>query len=346
MSAKNTLKTLLEGIKFKSETAAKWMPRKGSDAIALERFMKLSPKQYRKLLVENTKVIETAMCQKEWGSITYEHVPSVAMARYAKAFGKHDGERFTEYKSGDTKVNASAVYPYDIVKTLLHGDSVMANKQWLAQPNYMVNSNERILPMCDVSQSMDKMVGDNPNLTCMLVCISLGIYISERNEGNFKNAFMTFSERPELQLLSGSLSERYKQLSTASWGMNTNLEKAFITILDQAVMNKVPESEMPTTLLILSDMEFDSATNRRNTALDMIKENYIRAGYNIPKVVFWNLHSKSSSNFPVQVTDKGVSLVSGFSPAILKGILTCDDMSPVNMMNKTINDPRYDLITI
>jgi len=57
---------------------AKWMPRKGKEAIALERYMKLSPKQYRKMLVEKTKVVEQLMCSNQWGTVTYEHVPSVA----------------------------------------------------------------------------------------------------------------------------------------------------------------------------------------------------------------------------------------------------------------------------
>jgi hypothetical protein len=347
MSAKNTLKSLLESIKFKSQTAAKWMPRKGKEAIAIERFMKLTPKQYRKLLVENTKVVETAMCQKEWGGITYEHVPSVAMSRYTKAFGKHDTDRFTKYKTGDTKVNAGAVYPYDVVKTLRFGDKTMANKQWVALPNYMENSGERVLPVCDVSGSMDQPAGSNANVTCMDVCISLGLYISEKNEGAFKNAFITFSEQPQLQYLNGNLSDRFNQLSRAEWGMSTNLESVFNLVLTRAKANRVPESEMPTMIMIMSDMEFNRCIrNQSASALDMIRQNYESAGYTMPKVVFWNLQSRNNGNFPVQVTDQGTALVSGFSPAILKSLMAGEDMSPVTIMNKTVHGARYEAITV
>ena len=324
---------------------AKWMPRKGKNAIALERYMKLTPKAYRKMLVEKTNVVETAMCSNEWGGITYEHVPSLAMARYSKAFDKHDNARFSTYKTGDTKVNASAVYPYDVLKTLRCGDKPMAVKQWGSLPNYMEDNNERILPVCDVSGSMSSPAGSN-NLTCMDVCISLGLYISERNTGIFKDAFITFSNKPQLQYLKGDLQSRYSQLQSADWGMSTNLEAVFSLILNQAIKFSLPESEMPTSVLIMSDMEFNSATKSGDSALDMIRRKFENAGYQMPKLVFWNIQSRRSGNFPAQVTDNGVALVSGFSPAILKSLLTGEDMSPVSIMNKTINTPRYECITI
>lgn len=326
---------------------AKWMPRKGKEAIALERFMGLKPKEYRKMLVEKTKVVEQLMCANQWESVTYEHVPSLAMARYSKAFDKHDQSRFSQYKTGDTKVNASAVYPYDVIKTLRYGDKDLSIKQWESLPNFMLDNKELLLPVCDVSGSMSSPVGSNSNLTCMDVCISLGLYISERNEGAFKDAFVTFSNTPQLQYLKGKLMDRFSQLQNADWGMSTNLESVFNLVLNQAKKFKVPVTEMPTTILIMSDMEFNSAVGRSGfSALDMIREKYESAGYPMPKLVFWNIQSRNAGNYPVQVTDEGTALISGFSPAILKSLLTGEDMSPIAIMNKTVNSPRYEAITI
>lgn len=326
---------------------AKWMPRKGKDAIALERFMGLKPKEYRKMLVEKTKVVEQLMCANQWESVTYEHVPSLAMARYSKAFDKHDQSRFSEYKTGGTKVNASAVYPYDVIKTLRYGDKDLSIKQWESLPNFMLDNKELLLPVCDVSGSMSSPAGSNSNLTCMDVCISLGLYISERNEGAFKDAFITFSNTPQLQYLKGKLMDRFTQLQNADWGMSTNLESVFNLVLNQAKKFNVPVTEMPTTILIMSDMEFNSAVGRSSfSALDMIREKYESAGYPMPKLVFWNIQSRNAGNYPVQVTDEGTALISGFSPAILKSLLTGEDMSPIAIMNKTVNSPRYEAITI
>lgn len=326
---------------------AKWMPRKGKEAIALERFMGLKPKEYRKMLVEKTKVVEQLMCANQWESVTYEHVPSLAMARYSKAFDKHDQSRFSEYKTGDTKVNASAVYPYDVIKTLRYGDKDLSIKQWESLPNYMLDNKELLLPVCDVSGSMTTPAGSNSNLTCMDVCISLGLYISERNEGAFKDAFVTFSNTPQLQYLKGKLTDRFTQLENADWGMSTNLESVFNLVLNQAKKFNVPVTEMPTTILIMSDMEFNSAVGGSSlSALDIIREKYESAGYPMPKLVFWNIQSRNAGNYPVQVTDKGTALISGFSPAILKSLLTGEDMSPIAIMNKTVNSPRYECIII
>lgn len=236
---------------------AKWMPRKGIVANKLRKLFRTTPKQYRKMLVGLTNVVESKMCAKDWENIDYSKLPSLASSRYQKSFNKNDNERYNEYKKslqdGTAKVNAGAVYPYDIVKSInMGGDKIVSEKQWESLPNWMEGSVERILPVVDVSGSMCVEVGGNPNLSCMDVALSLGMYISERNEGSFKDAFITFSSNPQLQYLTGNLSERLNQLRRADWGMSTDLEAVFNLILHQAKMNNVPESNMPTKILILS----------------------------------------------------------------------------------------------
>jgi hypothetical protein len=307
--------------------------------------MGLTPKDYRKMLVELTNVVETPMCAREFDKINYEHVPSVAMSRYSNAFQNRDAERFGAYKSalasGDAKVNAAAVYPYDITKNLHYGDSALAVEQWKALPNYMEGSTERVLPVCDVSGSMSTTVGGNT--TALEVCISLGLYISERNEGPFKNAFVTFSSTPELQYLTGDLKSRYMQLARAEWGMSTDLDATFNLILNQAIKHQVSESEMPTTILIMSDMEFNEAIDKDDTAITMIRKKYEASGYTMPKIVFWNLCSRRD-NFPVSANETGTALVSGFSPSILKTVLSGKSVNPVEMMLETLNVPRYEAV--
>ena len=346
----NAINLIIDNLKAKNGLLAKWMPRLGGKvpdqkkhiANKVRNAMSLTPKEYRKMLVELTNVVETPMCAREFDKINYEHVPSLAMSRYSKAFQTKDNARFGEYKdalvSGDAKVNASAIYPYDVTKNLIHGDSDLAVEQWKALPNFLEGSNERVLPICDVSGSMDTTIGGNT--TAMEVCISLGLYISERNEGPFKDAFVTFSERPELQYLTGDLKSRYKQLNSAEWGMSTNLEATFDLILNQATKHNVPVEEMPTCILIMSDMEFNQATNRFDNALGMIKNKYSESGYTMPKIVFWNLVSRHD-NFPVKSDEQGTALVSGFSPSILKTVLTGNAMDPIQIMLDTLNADRY-----
>ena len=330
---------------------AKWMPRKGVVANKLRKLFRTTPKQYRKMLVGLTNVVESKMCAGDWESIEYSKIPSLAASRYQKSFNQNDNERYNEYKKslqdGTAKVNAGAVYPYDIVKSMsMGGDNIVSEKQWESLPNWMEGSVERILPVVDVSGSMGVEVGGNPNLSCMDVAVSLGMYISERNEGSFKDAFITFSNNPQLQYLTGSLSERLLQLRRAHWGMSTDLEAVFNLILHQAKMNNVPEGNMPTKILILSDMQFNQATRRDSLgAQSMIEAMYEEAGYTKPNIIYWNLNAKGG-NFPVEFDKNGTALVSGFSPSILKSLLGGKNMTPESIMMDTVNDDRYSVVTV
>lgn len=338
---------------------AKWLPKKGVVFNRLRKTLNLKPKELRKMLVGLSNSVEQKMCAKEWETIEYSKVPSLAISRYNVAFTRNDETRYLGYldslKNGETKVNVGAVYPYDIIKTLKRGkEATLANEQWNSLPNFMEGCDELILPMVDVSASMGCSVGGNPNLTCMDVAISLGMYISERNEGDFKDMFMTFSSNPQIQKLMGTLEQRYRQLSRAEWGMSTNLEMAFKTLLNQAIKFDIPQEGMPSKVLILSDMEFDSATSESwnteptwdPTAMSMIDDLYTDAGYTRPGIIFWNLNA-SDKNFPVRFNDEGVALISGFSPSILKSLLSNpNSLTPINIMLETINNERYSNITV
>lgn len=309
--------------------------------------MGLSPKKYRKTLVNLTKVVETQMCAKDWNNINFSHVPSLAAARYKKAFFKNAKDAYSAYlealKNGDptVKVNAGAVYPYDVIKTARNGDreaTQLVISQWNALPNYVGDAN--ILPMVDVSGSMEFPVS-GANVTAMDVALSLGLYLADKNTGDFKDCFLTFSGSPELLKLRGNIIDKMNQMESSSWGMNTNLHAAFELILKTAKANNVPGKEMPKTVLILSDMQFDSCVTHDDSAIEMIARKYENAGYNMPKVVFWNL--RDAGNVPVKFDASGVALVSGFSPAIMKSILAGKEFTPEAIMMDTIMNSRYDL---
>lgn len=323
---------------------AKWMPRKGQIAAELRNFMGLSPKTYRKLLVNATKVVETNMCAKEWDKINYSHVPSIAASIYKKAFDRNDHDRYKEYRdglvSGTTKINASAIYPHDVIKSLSSGIIDVSIAQWDALPNYMSDVN--VLPMVDVSGSMGCPVGGAKNLTCLNVAVALGLYCADKNRGAFKDMFLTFSTNTKIEILKGNIVDKMNQMNRADWSLSTNLMGAFDAILNVAVNNKVPEADMPKFLLILSDMQFNQAVRADDTAYKAIGKKYADAGYDVPKIVFWNLNSHD--NVPVQFDTRGTALVSGFSPAIMKSILGAKDFTPLSIMLDTVNVERYNVL--
>jgi hypothetical protein len=153
---------------------------------------------------------------------------------------------------------------------------------------------------------------------------------------------LTFSSHPELVRLSGTLSEKLAQMNSSEWGMSTNLVLAFEKILEAAVLGGVPEENMPQTLLILSDMQFDRCVKFDHSAYQMIENRYQAAGYRVPNVVFWNL--ASISTVPVRFDQRGTALVSGFSPAIMRSVLSAADLTPYGIMLATVDTPRYSVL--
>ena len=326
--------------------AAKWMPRQGPLAAEIRAFFGMSPKFYRKSLVEMTKVVEQNMCANTWTEINYSHVPSLAAARYQKAFKKHDPAGYEAYKAklstGEAKVNAAAVYPYDVIKSRrFGGDDKVIQAQWDSLPNYI--GDELVLPVVDVSGSMSTPVGGNTNLRCIDVSVSLGLYLADKNKGPFKDMFLTFSEKTKLEVLKGNLIDKLNQLESSDWGMSTNLHGAFEAILKYAVKGKVSAKDMPKYILIMSDMEFNTCTKYDDSAMQMIERQYSAAGYEVPNIVFWNLNARAG-NVPVKYDKKGVALVSGFSPSIMTSILAAEDLDPASVMMQTLNSPRYAVI--
>jgi hypothetical protein len=331
----------------KNGLCAKWMPRKGPIALALRTQLRLAPKAYRKLLVNLSTTVETQMCANEWDEVNYSHVPSVAFARYRKAFKRHDGERYADFvdaaNRGEAKINASAIFPHDVVK-LIRGryafdlptrQSISA--QWKSLPNYMEGDNTGLV-VADVSGSMSSVTAGSS--TALDICIALAMYMSERARGPFKDTFITFSDTPKLQHLKGDIIDRYQQLQTAEWGFSTNIEAVFSLLLNTAMKNDVPPSDMPSMITIISDMEFNACT--KGTALNTIRARYKKAGYELPKVVFWNVNGRAN-NVPATANDKDVGLISGYSPAILGTLFNTKRFDPISLMLEAVMVPRYNL---
>lgn len=346
---------------------AKWCHRKGKIALELEEFLGLRPtasgfhytdgkaypgKAYRQKLVGLTHVVENLMCKKAWDDIVFDHVPSLASARYQKAFNKRCAERYKLYKEGlvkgTAKINAAGVYPYDVIKSLVHGDSAVAKAQWEALPNFL--GDEQILAVVDVSGSMGCPAGGYGSksvVRCIDVATSLGLYVADKARGPFKDCFLTFSGHSKIEVLKGDIVAKHAQMCKSHWDMNTNVESAFDEILRVGKTHKVADEDMPRILLILSDMEFDQCVSRGRDAraMDVVRHKYEDAGYKLPRIVFWNINARSG-NAPVYYKEDGTALVSGFSPAIMKSVLkvSVDSFTPENVMLETINNPRYDVI--
>lgn len=314
-----------------------------------------SPRKYRKTLSAlraYIDVVEVKMCAKEFNGIDFQKVPSKALMTYKSAFKKHDEVRWQSYlekvEKGEVKINAKALYPYELLKAIWDEQDATAIKsldlQWKNQVDWLADNPHNGLVIADCSGSMT-----SNNMLPLAVSISLAIYFAERNTGPFQNCFMTFSNNCKLQRLSGSnLKEKAHNLNKEGWCGSTNLQSAFDAILEAAVKNHVKKEDMPSVLYIVSDMEFNHAVNiggESDTNFNVIKQKYAKAGYKLPKLVFWNVNARNDQ-YPITEDENGVCLVSGCSPSILKSVLSGKGFNPMAILEETIGQERYDKITL
>ena len=300
---------------------------------------------------KHLKVVEGLMSTNQWDKITYSEVPSRAMMIYRNAFKRHDEERFNQFTqkavTGEEKINSSTLYPYDIVERMIDywnwrckvkgTEEQILQAQWDSLPNY-VEAGTNAIVIADTSGSMS----GRP------ICSALGlaIYFAQRNVGAYHNLFMTFSRSPRYQKIAGkTLRQIFSNLNYNDWTMNTNCEAAFNLILDTAIKNHVPTEEMPKSLIIISDMEFDYCGDGDWTFYDKMRAKFAQYGYEIPTVIFWNVASRNDV-FHTDAKRKGVILVSGQSTGTFKNLIGSIGMTPIDFMNKTILSKRYEPVTI
>lgn len=326
---------------------AKWLPtiNASSDTTrAKARFIAdklgMSEIEYRKTVRDIRKklrIVEQKMSAKEWKNIDYSSVPSQASRIYRNAFKRHDPEGYEKYlekvEKGEETINTKTLYPYQIYKSAIDDYSKSVDVLWNNLPDYTQGKNA--LVVADVSGSM---VGDP-----MSVSVSLALYFAEKNDNkNFKNHFITFSGDPTLQKVQGkTLLDKINSIKNARWEMNTNIQAVFDLILNTGLDNNISQEEMPDTIYIISDAEFDRCVTGV-TNFEMIEEKYNQAGYDLPNLVFWNVDARSGRNLPVTENEQGVSMVSGFSPVIFK--IAVEEKTPKEVMLDTINKKRYNKV--
>jgi len=324
---KEVVSVFAQSIREKDRLACKWAPRKCS---VLRDELGFTNREYRKWLKRYSETVEQQMSDKEWNEIEYSSVPGSAMRRYGRAFDKQDTQRFEDWKNDKTtKASVSATYPHEV---LACDDDKLADKLWDNLPDLLEDSNENILPMIDTSGSMF----GQP----LAVAISLGMYLAERSNGEFRDMFLSFSEQPELIKIKGdTVGERMRNIEGAHWGMNTDFEKAYMHILRLAKKHNVMKDSMPTMLLVLSDMQFDESQgggygSEPMTHFSHMEEEYEKAGYDFPKIVFWNLDAHFGT--PARCSDDSVAMVSGFSPSIMKAVLNAEEFNPISVMMEAL----------
>ena len=368
---------------------AKWMPSENTSSVKTVKMAKtvrqslgMTSKQYRKVLSAlraRINVLERLMSEGRWDEIEFDKIPSKAGLKYKNAFARHDIERMKrnpEVKSYEdfakdttTKVNAKALYPYEVVakatevmgvrnygwgynsrgaQSMDNTDRLMVNKYWDNLENYFQDKHFNALMVVDTSASMR----GNDAAAPINVAISLGMYCAERAQGPFAGHYISFSRTPRLVAVEGiDFCDKVKRIYDANLCENTNIEATFDMLLDVALNSGCSKADLPEYLCIVSDMEFDSATSQgwgynrttfnTKTLMESIREKWARHGLRMPKIIYWNVQARQN-NVPEDLGCGDISYVSGMSPSIFDTIMS--GKSGVELMMEKLNSPRYEVI--
>lgn len=344
-------------IKNECSLLGKWLPSENASSMETKRLAKkvrmglgLTPRLYRKTLSqlrERINILETKITQKDYKSIDYSHIPSCAGLQYRSAFWRNDEERYIEFlnnlSTGEVKVNSKTLFPYQLVEKVFGNpeqyDIDLMNGMWNNLPDYIGDNKDNCIAVVDTSGSMYG--------TPLYMAISLGLYLAEKNKGEFGNHFITFASKPQLVQIQGSnLYEKTLNIARADWGGSTNIKATFDLILNTAFKNNLPQSELPSKIFIISDMEFDECGYENyKTNFDCIKDKFIAYGYEMPRLVFWNVDSRQD-NIPMTMNDDGVQLVSGANPYLFELLLKNKFIGAYELMIQELNKEIYDDIRI
>jgi len=318
--------------------AAKWADRKDK---RLQLAFDTNEAGLRKILADIRKkhIVEHKMCSNNWNEIEYPHVPSVAMARYTKAFIKHDEERFITYKEslkkGEAKIHSDVLFPHDCIRTVQYGDADIADAQFDALPNYM-DTDARVIVISDTSGSMETRVAGS--VEAGHISQGMALYCSAKipNDSPFYKKFIGFSDEGNFKDWNGmSFSEAVNNRNIFDGAVgSTYISEALHLILKTAKFFSLPDSMMPNMLIIVSDMQFHEGTGGDNAEVEIRLDEWIANGYSVPKVIYWNTAGYAGS--PVTSKHNNVGLVSGFSPSILKAVFGGEDFSPMAIMLRTL----------
>jgi len=324
-------------------------------------------------------------CDKRWADIDHSKTTSITISKQKQAFlnVKKDGTQRTEdpdriqcadnFKArikkaaaGEVEIkgkrvglNNFTVQAFDLIRRNrglrpipedLQAEMDLLNSQWRDNAS-QTGALCEMIPMCDFSGSMH---GDPRD-----VCFALGIRVAEKSK--LGNRVLSFSENPTWHNLDGcsNFIEKVQVLQQGEVGYSTQFYKALKVILDAIIEKKLtPEQVSGLVLAIFSDMQIDQAETaagrpapNMDTLYQTIEAMYAEAGNRLhgapfkpPHILFWNL--RSTSGFPSLSSQKNVSMMSGFSPALLnlfcdKGIDAFASCTPWSILMESMNKPRY-----
>lgn len=325
----------LPRIRSKSNTFNERHERLNRFAYALIKYLGWTPVSYRKFKAAGqAHRFQQHLSQGTPDQLQFNTIPGKALFQMVNNKGK-DGLTTLERNGLDKRylnwimeqpTAKFTGYVYELMKhvsaNMTSAQSYTLNKQFnglieLAQKDQSIQEN--VWCALDTSGSMTAPVADT---TAYDICISLGVYFATLNEGAFKDHVVLFDSRSELKQLYGDFTDKVMQIRSTktAWG-STN----FMSVIEEIVRTRqqqpnIPVEDFPTTLLVVSDMQFDPAGANVQSNYQYAMQKLRAVGLPEIRIVWWWVTGRGT-DFPNKLDDTGVILIGGFDGAILSSLL-------------------------
>lgn len=332
---RDLLAKYLPRIRSKSNTFNERHERLNRFAFALIKYLGWPPVSYRKFKAAGkAHTFQQHLSQGTTDRLEFNTIPGKALFQMVNNKGK-DGlntmeragldKRYLDWITAQPTAKFTG-YVYELMKNVNTSMSLAQaytlNKQFdglieLAQRDQSIREN--VWCALDTSGSMLTPVADT---TAYDICISLGVYFATLNEGAFKDHVVLFDSHSELKQLSGDFIDKVLQITKGktAWG-NTN----FMSVIEEIVRTRqqqpdIPVEDFPTTLLVVSDMQFDPAGTNVQSNYQVAMQKLRAVGLPEIRIVWWWVTGRGG-DFTNKLDDQGVVLISGFDGAILSSLL-------------------------
>lgn len=129
------------------------------------------------------------------------------------------------------------------------------------------------------------------------------------------------------------------------------LEAAFDLILKMALRSGAKQEELPSSLVIITDMQFDCSLGDEDdeelTFLEEMKKKYEENGYTLPHIVFWNVNASYTNGiFQTTHDDSRVQYISGASASAFRDLIRGESLSPLELVLNILNTKEYDRVVV
>lgn len=341
ISQKELVKKYLPQIRANKKCTTKWAKTTNQLAKEFCKWAGWTPRQYRQFKSsgkahEFQKFISTRQYDKlDWNKISGKALLNLCSSKFLD--NQNLSENYLSWIS-QTPVAKFNGYPYELgekLKNIVYSNNINSKITKMTVDSQFENLIKtgkenngaikgNVWCALDTSGSMTTRISNN--LTAFDVCISLGIYFSTLNEGAFHKNVIMFDSNSKVKQLTGTFSEMYSDIVTSNtaWG-STN----FISIINEIIRIRksrpnIPLTDYPTTLLVVSDLQFDSCGSQTNyeRMKELLYSAFPKEFVDDMKFVWWQVNGRNTKDVPATLDDGGCYFFSGFDGAVISLLLS------------------------